>query len=89
MNGFKPPPTQPDEIYEVRLDTRRATKEELVGMFEHLETELTDCGFLGVEAKQPGMIRNLRNMFQRARMTEQEVRTIRGVISNLVKKRKG
>ena len=79
---------QPGEVYEVRLDTRRATKEELVGMFEHLETELTDCGFLGVAAKKPGMIRNLRNLFQRARMTEQEVRTMRGVIAGLVTKRK-
>jgi len=85
---FQAATQQPDEIYEVRLDTRRATKEELVGLFEHLECELTDCGFLGVEAKKPGMIRNLRNMFQRARMTEQEVRTMRGVISGLVKKRK-
>jgi len=85
---FQAAAEQPDEVYEVRLDTRRATKEELVGMFEHLEHELTDCGFLGVEAKKPGMIRNLRNMFQRARMTEQEVRTMRGVIAGLVTKRK-
>ena len=79
---------RPAETFEIRLDTRRATKEELLGMFDHLEHELTDCGFLGVEAKKPGMIRNLRNMFQRARMTEQEVRTMRGVIAGLVKKRK-
>ncbi len=85
---FQAATEQPDEIYEVRLDTRRATKEELVGLFEHLEHELTDCGFLGVEEKKPAMIRNLRNMFQRARMTEQEVRTMRGVIAGLVKKRK-
>ncbi|MCW8916242.1 MAG: RNA methyltransferase [Magnetovibrio sp.] len=85
---FQAADDRPHETYEVRLDTRRATKEELVGLFNHLEHELTDCGFLGVEAKKPGMIRNLRNMFQRARMTEQEVRTMRGVIAGLVKKRK-
>lgn len=85
---FQSATDQPDETYEVRLDTRRANKQELVGLFEHLEKELTDCGFLGVEAKKPGMIRNLRNLFQRARMTEQEVRTMRGVISGLVTKRK-
>lgn len=79
---------QPDQSFEVRLDTRPATKDELVGMFEHLERELDDCGFLGLPDKRPGMVRNLRNMFQRARMTEQEVRTFRGVISGLVKKRK-
>jgi len=85
---FQSATQQPDDTYEVRLDTRRATKGELIGMFEHLENELTDCGFLGVEAKKPGMIRNLRNLFQRARMTEQEVRTMRGVIAGLVQKRK-
>ena len=85
---FQSATEQPDDIYEVRLDTRRATKEELVGMFEHLERELDDCGFLGLPDKRPTMVRNLRNTFQRARMTEQEVRTFRGVISGLVKKRK-
>ncbi|MBF0247394.1 MAG: RNA methyltransferase [Alphaproteobacteria bacterium] len=80
---------RPGEVQEVRLDTRRATKEELVGLFEHLERELDDCGFLSVAAKRPTMVRNLRNMFQRARMTEQEVRTFRGVIAGLVRKRTG
>lgn len=70
---------------EVRLNTRLATKGELVGMFEHLERELDECGFLGVAEKRPSMSRNLRNMFQRARMTEQEVRTFRGVIAGLTR----
>ncbi|MFC1672613.1 RNA methyltransferase [Pseudomonadota bacterium] len=85
---FQSDDVRPDETLEVRLDTRRATKEELIGMFEHLERELDDCGFLGQPDKRPNMVRNLRNTFQRARMTEQEVRTFRGVISGLVKKRK-
>jgi len=79
---------QADANLEVRLDTRLATKQELVGMFEHLEGELDDCGFLALPDKRPNMVRNLRNMFQRARMTDQEVRTMRGVISGLVTKRK-
>ena len=79
---------QPDTSFEVRLDTRLATKEELVGMFEHLEHELDDCGFLALPEKRPNMVRNMRNIFQRARMTDQEVRTMRGVISGLVTKRK-
>jgi tRNA/rRNA methyltransferase len=29
------------------------------------------------------MVRNIRNIFQRARLTEQEVRTLRGVVSGL------
>ena len=65
-------------------EPRPATKEELVGLFEHLERELDQSGFLHVKEKQPVMVRNLRNMLQRAGLTEQEVRTFRGVITSLV-----
>lgn len=60
--------------------TRPATKEELYGLFEHLEGELDDCGFLHVKDKRPTMVRNIRNMLERADLTEQEVRTLRGMI---------
>jgi tRNA/rRNA methyltransferase len=30
------------------------------------------------------MVRNIRNIFQRAALTEQEVRTLRGIITGLV-----
>ena len=65
--------------------TRPATKEELVGLFAHLESELDACGFLRVKHKRPIMVRNLRAMFQRAGLTEQEVRTLRGVVAGLAK----
>ena len=68
--------------------TRPANKEELVGLFEHLEDELDDCGFLRIEEKRPIMVRNLRNILQRAQLTEQEVRTLRGVVACLSSKRK-
>ncbi|MBT4889681.1 MAG: RNA methyltransferase, partial [Rhodospirillales bacterium] len=66
--------------------TRRASKKDLVHMFEHLETELDDCGFLRPPEKRPAMVRNIRAMFQRANMTDQEVRTMRGIISGLTRK---
>ncbi len=66
-------------------ETRPATKKELLGLFEHLESELDACGFLRVKEKRPRMVRNLRNLFQRAGLTEQEVRTLRGIIAYLVK----
>jgi tRNA/rRNA methyltransferase len=66
--------------------TRLANKQELVGMFEHLEKELDDCGFLRPPEKRPTMVQNIRNMFQRANMTEQEVRTFRGIISGLIRR---
>lgn len=66
--------------------TRPADKQELIGMFEHLEKELDDCGFLRPPEKRPNMVRTIRNMFQRAQMTEQEVRTFRGIISGLIRR---
>ena len=69
--------------------TRPATKGELLGLFEHLERELDESGFLHVKEKRPIMVRNLRNLLQRAGLTEQEVRTLRGVISSLTTRRRG
>ena len=69
-------------------DTRPATKAELQGLHEHLERELDGCGFLRVQEKRPIMVRNLRNLFGRARLSEQEVRTLRGVIACLVSHRR-
>lgn len=63
--------------------TRRADKAELIGFFEHLERELDSCGFLYPPEKRPTMVRNIRNLFQRAGLTEQEVRTLRGIVSGL------
>lgn len=68
------------------LQTRPATKEELLGFFEHLEGELDRFGFLKPPEKRPSMVRNLRNLFQRAGMTEQEVRTMRGVVASLTRR---
>jgi len=65
-----------------------ATKRHLLGLFEHLEAELDDCGFLRVQEKRPSMVRNLRNILGRAELTDQEVSTLRGVIACLVTKRK-
>jgi tRNA/rRNA methyltransferase len=64
-------------------ETRLADKKELTNMFEHLEDELQTGGFFHVEEKRKIMSRTIRNVFQRATMTEQEVRTFRGVIKCL------
>ncbi len=64
--------------------SRPAAKEELIGFFEHLERELDDAQFLRPVEKRPAMVRNIRNLFQRAELTEQEVRTLRGIVSSLV-----
>ncbi len=63
--------------------TRLATREDLGNFFFHLEEELDRTGFLRHQKKRANMIRNIRNIFQRARLTEQEVRTLRGIIRSL------
>lgn len=61
-----------------------APKEALIGFFEQIERELHDAGFLFPPAKVPAMIRNMRNIWHRAQLSEQDVRTMRGVVTALV-----
>ena len=56
-------------------------KEELFNFFEHLEEELVRNGFLRNRESRPSMVRNLRSLFQRAQCTEQELRTLHGVVT--------
>ena len=65
--------------------TKPATKGELVNFFERLEAALDVCGFLHVAEKRPIMVRNIRNIFQRAKLMEQEVRTLHGIVSCLTR----
>ena len=64
-------------------DSRPATKAELIGMFEHLESELDAAGFFRSPDMRPTIVRNLRNMFERAELSDQEVRSFRGLIRAL------
>jgi tRNA/rRNA methyltransferase len=64
-------------------DAPPATQADLDVMFAHLEDELDRGRFFHPEDKAPLMKRNLRALFLRARLTEQEVRTLRGVIKAL------
>ena len=65
-----------------RGGSRPATKEELLNFFDHLEEELENNGFLRNRESQPHMVRNLRSLFQRAQCTEQELRTLHGVVTS-------
>jgi tRNA/rRNA methyltransferase len=61
--------------------SRPANKAELTRFFDHFEEELEASGFIRHPDKRPSMVRNLRNFFQRATPTEQELRTLHGVIT--------
>ncbi|MBV8337210.1 MAG: RNA methyltransferase [Alphaproteobacteria bacterium] len=64
-----------------RGGSRAATKAELLNFFEHLEEALERNGFLRNRESRPHMVRNLRSLFQRAQCTEQELRTLHGVVT--------
>ena len=70
----------PDKYRRAQLPAKRA---DMLALFEHLEGELDKAGFLHPPEKRPAMVRNLRAMLARAELTEQEVRSLRGVIKAL------
>ena len=60
--------------------SRLATKAELLNCFLHLEEELDASGYFKNPKMRPTMVANLRAMLQRASLSEQEVRTLHGII---------
>jgi len=64
-------------------ETRVATKAELDNFIRHLVDQLDACGFLRNSEKRPGMVRNIRHFFQRGEVTEQELRTLHGIVTEL------
>jgi tRNA/rRNA methyltransferase len=67
---------------------RPASVAELLNFFDHLESQLDAAGFLRPPEKRPIMVQNLRNLLQRADLTEQEVRTMHGVVKALSGRRR-
>ena len=61
-----------------------APRDMVLSFFEYLEAELDRAGFFRPVGKLPVMRRNLRNIFHRVQLTEQDVRTLRGMIVRLV-----
>src|SRR5271165_4629079 len=73
--------TPPREL--MTNETRVATKGELENFLAHLIDQLDACGFLRNLPKRPGMVRNIRHFFQRGEVTEQELRTLHGIVTEL------
>ena len=65
------------------LDEPVASREDLERLYEHFEDELEKGGFFYPPEKKPLMVQNLRNIFARGGLTQQEVRTMRGAIKAL------
>ncbi len=64
-----------------------ADGEAMAGLFGQLEDELDHAGFFHPPQKKPAMVRNLRVALSRARFSDQEARTFRGVVTALVRGR--
>jgi tRNA/rRNA methyltransferase len=76
QTGDRPPPA-------FRDGPAPADQAMLAGFYGHLEDDLDDAGFFHPAEKKPSMVRNLRAIFARAMLNEQEVRTLRGVVTAL------
>src|SRR6185312_1780773 len=66
-----------------------AAKQQLAAFFADLERELERCEFFRPEEKRETMTINLRNIFQRMQPTQQDIRTLHGVILAIAEGRKG
>lgn len=64
-------------------ETEVATKGRLENFLSHLTAELDACGFLRNLPKRPAMVRNIRHFFERGEVTEQELRTLHGIVTEL------
>lgn len=69
--------------------TRPGSREELLNFFAHLEAALDEVGYFKTAEKRPAMVRTIRNLFARAELTEQEIRTLHGIVKELAEGRRG
>ena len=66
--------------------TSPATKADMVGLYDHLERALDDADYFFPEAKRERLTENVRVIFQKADLSEQEVHALRGMIAALERK---
>lgn len=68
-------------------DMPSATQGDMNALYQRLESELEERRFFRAPEMKPTVIRNLRAMLVRTRMTQQEVNTFHGIISALTGKK--
>ncbi len=66
-------------------DSFPASFEELDGFLMRLETSLDNAGFFKSKDLKPSMVKNIRNIFMRGDLSDQEVRTLQGILTALIK----
>ena len=60
-----------------------ATKADWQGLFDQLEGVLDACNYFRKEERKPLMWRNIKNILGRSLLSQQEVRTLRGMVRSL------
>ena len=78
------------DVPEETLATERspiAQQKDVQDFLSRLEQELEKGGFFRSEGLRPHMERNIKNIFTRAELTEQEVNTLQGILSALTSQR--
>ncbi|MGB4056576.1 MAG: RNA methyltransferase [Alphaproteobacteria bacterium] len=82
-----PTPSSRGELEGGGTLTPPAPHEKLDELLIRLETELQESGFFRSPDQKPTMLRNIRAMFMRGGLTEQEVRTFHGMLTALNNKK--
>jgi tRNA/rRNA methyltransferase len=67
--------------------TPPASRDMIVSFFDYLESELDAANFYPPD-KKPTMTRNMRDIFHRLQLTEQDIRTLRGAVRALAEGRR-
>jgi tRNA/rRNA methyltransferase len=67
-------------------ESKPAKHEQLQGFLNNLEENLDAAHFWRIDHKKPIMWQNLQNIFTRMDLTEQEVRTLHGMIKSLLQR---
>ena len=80
-------PFLPKEIITEMGDTSPARKDEIELLLEHIEDELVNGGFFRSPGQKPVIRLNIRNFFFRTAPTQQDVRTLHGIVSCLTGKK--
>lgn len=65
-----------------------ATKADMMQLYDHLEGALDRAGYFFPESKRERLVENVRVIFQKAQLSEQEVHALRGMIVALDRTRK-
>lgn len=64
-------------------ESEPAPKEELYGLFDHLEGALDRSNYFRPPHKRATMVENLRTILQKAELSRQEIHALRGVVATL------